>query len=179
MLFCAACGTETNPWEGPEHAADAHPEQPWIAEALAAERGISDCTNILDWLDTQPVYADVLFMDDNRPVPNELRSRTVIAARTTAQAIAWLYRYAANQGTGVKVWFDHDMGPDLLGGEDLGVRTSRWLRYRAATGTPVSVAAAFVHTSNPEGGSNIMSDLRSAGIPATRVPSPAQPWDEN
>lgn len=165
------CGTPQNPWEGPRHADADHPGMPWVAESLASGLGASSADGVDAWFAAQPADATVLFVDDERtPPPEALADGPVVVARTTACAIRYLY--SVSEPGKVVVWFDHDMDTDTLGA-DVGVRVSRWLAWRHVSRLWVPVSRAYVHTSNPEGGRSIMSDLSAAGVPAARVPPPA------
>lgn len=95
---------------------------------------------------------EILVIDDLRSLPGS----AVTYARTSAAALDLLEL----PGGWDEVWFDHD-----LGGDDTTIPVLDRICELAASGTPVRIGLAVIHTSNSSGRDTLRRSLERWGYP--------------
>lgn len=120
---------------------------------------------------------NVVIIDDERTFANGGNGLDLTHLRTSNEALAFLARVWTAQSlapvgayihenTISELWLDHDLGD----GDDIMI-VVRFLRELARF-SELPIQRIYVHTQNPVGAENIISELRDIGIPVQRCGLP-------
>lgn len=116
----------------------------------------------------------VLLIDDLRSFNEKVQSiysnAQIVVTRNSREALDYLKNNTLVEFD--SIWLDHDLGIDDDFNKDTIMPIIDFLNEQAFIGSPINVGTIYVHTSNPVGGSQMMTALQRYNYNAVRVSAP-------